>query len=164
MKKNNSLLPALWSAAGLSLLIGLLLSIHTVGSIGRTTEIWQKKSGDLQELLALRKVAAERQNILKHYARFPAAPVPLETLARNAGPGLNPALRSTETHPTVPGWTARRINIGLNDMSGDDLGRFLEAASTATPPWALMACTLSASPTPGRLAKAELILETVERN
>ena len=164
MKKNNTSLPLLWGAAGLSLLIGLLLSVRALNGIGRTTEIWQKKSADLQEMQALRTVALEQRNLLKGYAKYPTAPVPLEELARTAVPGLNLMIRSKETHPALQGWTARKVSLGLVDITGDDLGRFLEAISSATPPWALLEGSLSASPASGRLAKVELVIETVERN
>lgn len=163
MKKNNNTLPTLWGAAIIALVIGLLLSVRTLGGIGRTTEIWNKKTNEFQELLAMREIAAKHRNLLKRYAQFPATPAPLEELARNAVPGLNLMTRSTESHPSVPGWTARKVSIGITDIMGDDLGRFLEALSAATPPWALLDCTLSASPAPGRLAKVEMVLETVER-
>lgn len=163
MKKNNTFLITLWSAAIASLLLGCLLSIRAVGALGGTTEMWQKKTTDLQEMMTMRSLAAEHRSLLKHYAQYPATPPPLGELARNAVPGLTLITRSTETHPSVPGWTARKINIGLTDITGDDLGRFLEAVNSSTPPWAVLNCTLLASPVPGRLAQVELILETAEK-
>jgi len=161
MKKNNTTLPVLCGAAILSLFIGTLLTIRSLGQIERTAEIWLKKGNDLQEMTALRTIASEHRKLLEQYAQYPAAPAPLGELARLAVPGLNLMTRSTETHPSVPGWTAHKVNIGLIDISGDDFGRFLEALTTTTPPWAILDCTLSASPAPGRLAKVELVLETV---
>lgn len=164
MKENNPSLTALWSAAIISALIGILLSFQALSDIGRKTEIWRKKTNDLQEIRAMCTVASAHRNLLKHYAKYPAAPAPLAELARQAVPGLNLTTRSTESHPSVSGWTARKVSLGLADITGNDLGRFLEAVSAASPPWAILDCTISASPTPGRLAKVELVLETVERN
>jgi hypothetical protein len=164
MKKNNTPLITLWIFAGLALLCGFLLSVRTLTGSKRISEIWTKKANDIRDMQALRSVAAEQRQILQQYAQFPAAPTQLEEIARTAVPGLNLVIRSTDKSPSVPGWTARKVSLNLADVSGDDLGRFLAAASSATPPWALLNCTLSASPTRGRLAKAELILVTVERN
>jgi hypothetical protein len=164
MKKNNHSLTALWSAAILAAIVGVILSIQSLRDIGRTTEIWHKKTNDLQEMLAMRTTAATHRNLLKLYAQYPASPAPLGELARVAVPGLMLTTRSTETHPSAPGWTSRKVSLGLADISGNDLGRFLEAVGTASPPWALLDCTITSSPTPGRLAKVELVLETVERS
>lgn len=164
MEKNNPALTALWSAAIISAIIGVLLSVQSLREIRRTTEIWRKKTNDLQEMTAMRTTAAMHRSLLKLYAQYPAAPASLGELARQAVPGLNMTTRSTETHPSVPGWTARKVSLGLADITGDELGRFLEAVSTASPPWAILDCTIASSPTPGRLTKVELVLETVERN
>ncbi|MEI8140291.1 MAG: hypothetical protein WCI03_10545 [bacterium] len=163
MKLNNPSLTGLWSAAGIALLIGVLLSAHTLGDIRRTSEIWNKKTNDLHEMVAMRTTAAEHQRLLNHYGQYPTGSTSLGELARAAVPGLALITRSTETHPSVPGWTARKISLGIVDISGDDLGRFIEATSTASPPWAVLDCTASASPASGRLAKVELVLETVEK-
>lgn len=163
MKKNNTILIALWSAAAGSMIIGLLLTTYTLGGIGRTKEIWRKKTSDLQDMAAMRATADTHREILKHYAQYPGTPVQLEVLARTAAPGLNLIIRSTETHPSVPGWTARKVSVGITNISGEELGRFLQALRGTTPPWAALNCTLTASPTLGQLAKAELVLETVER-
>ena len=138
MKKNNTTLPILWGAAIITLIIGLLLSIRTLGGIGRTTEIWNKKTNEFQELMALREIAAMHRSLLKRYAQFPATPAPLEELARQAVPGLSLITRTTETQPSASGWTTRKVSIGITDITGDDLGRFLEALSAATPPWATL--------------------------
>ncbi|MEI6563849.1 MAG: hypothetical protein WCO42_06030 [bacterium] len=163
MKKNNTPLALLWSAAGISLLAGLLLTLRSVGDMSRTTEVWHKKANDMQEMNSLRAIAVQHRTLLKHYTGYPAVPTPLGELARTAAPGLNLMTRSTETHPTVPGWTARMVSVGLTDITGDDLGRLLDAATAANPPWALLECTVSAASTAGRLSKAELVFETVER-
>ncbi len=164
MKKNNLSLTILWSLAILALLTGLLLSIRVVGNIGHTTENWRKKNSELQDMMAMRATASEYRALLRYYSQYPASPPQLSDLAHTAVPGVTLTTRLTDTHPATPGWTARKVNIGITDIAGDDLGRFLEAASGSTPPWALLDCTLSASPTPGRLAKVELVLETVERS
>ena len=164
MKNNTLSLPVLWSAAALTLLLGLLLSVRAVSDLGRTTELWRKKGNDLQELTAMRGLAAKHRSLLSRYAQYPSAPAPLGELAGRAVPGLNVMMRSAETYPSAPGWTTRKATIGLADIPGDDLGRFFEALTTATPPWAILECTLTASPAQGRLAKVELVLATVERN
>jgi hypothetical protein len=163
MKINNSSLTSLWSAAIIALLFGVLLSVRTLGDVRRTSEIWNKKTNDLHEMMAMRTIAAEHRRLLNHYDQYPAKSISLEELALAAVPGLKLITRSKETHPSVPGWTARKMSFGIVDISGDDLGRFLEATSAATPPWAVLDCTASASPAPGRLAKVEMVLETVEK-
>lgn len=163
MKNNNPILTLLWSAAMLSLIAGLALSLSALGKIGATKKLWRKKAGQLQEMMALRATAATHRALLNRYAEYPATPTPLEAVARQTVTRLNPVIRATEVHPSVPGWSTRKVNVGLNDISGDDLGRFLEAADRATPPWALLDCALASSATPGRLSKVEMTLATVER-
>ena len=163
MKKNNTPLVLLWSTAAITLLTGLLLTLYSAGQIGRTTEIWNKKAADIQELASMRALAAHYRDLLKLALHYPAAPVPLGELARTVAPGLHLITRTTERQPSVAGWTTQKVSLELANIPGDDLGRLLEAASTSKPPWALLDCTLSASPVAGRLSKVELVMVSPER-
>jgi hypothetical protein len=164
MEKNNSFPIALWILAGLSLVAGLLLSVNSLSTLSRTLELLERKAGDSRELATLQLQAARNQAILEQYSAAAAKPVPFETLASAAIPGVSMTTRTTATQPAVPGWTQQKISVDLTDINGSDLGKLLAAGAAAQPPWALVECTLFASPTAGRLAKATLVLETVEGN
>lgn len=163
MKKDNSRLIGLWIAAGLVLLAGMILSIRSVGSLPRTREILNKRRSDAITLSGLQQETRRHQAILQRYAQYPNSSLPFETLSKNACPSLSFSIRSTATLPTVSGWTARKTSLGFSNVSAFDLGRLLEAGAAATPPWSLLECTLFASPTPGQLARAELVMGTVEQ-
>lgn len=163
MKKSNTPLIVLWSAAGLSLLAGLLLTSRSLGGLSRTTEILAKKADDARELAGLRERAVRNQSLLKDYARYPAAPVGFEALERATLPGQAMRILTTDVSSSIPGWTTRKVSVELNDIAGADLGRLLDAGASATPPWTLLECTLFAAPAPGRVAKATLVFVTVER-
>jgi hypothetical protein len=154
----------LWSAAGLSLLAGLLLTARSLGGLDRTLEILSRKAADAGELAGLRKQAVRHQALLEATTRYPDTPQGLETLARATLPGQAMRILTTDLSPSVPGWTARKVSVEFNDIAGSDLGRLLDAGAAATPPWTLLECTLLASPTPGRIAKATLVLVTAERS
>ena len=163
MEKNNSTLILLWSLAGLSLATGILLTLRSVYAVPRTTELWERKAADIKALTVLQTRTARNRAILDGYSRYPALPVGLETLTQTTLPGRTLTARTTESRPSVPGWSLRKVSVDLTDISGEDLGKWLAAGAQATPPWALVECTLTAASTPGRLAKATLVMETVER-
>lgn len=163
VKKSNIPLMILWSSAGLYLLAGLLLTARSLGGLDRTLEILSRKAADAVELAGLRERAKRHQALLESYGRYPATAQGLEALARATLPGQALRILTTDISPSVPGWTARKVSVEFNDMAGTDLGRFLDAGAAATPPWTLLECTLLASPTPGRVAKATLVFVTVER-
>lgn len=152
-----------WSAAGLALLAGLLLTTRSLAGMDRTLEILSRKTADASELAALRDRAALHQALLASYAGYPATPTGLDALSRIALPGTPMRIVTTDLSPSVPGWKARKVSVEFNDIAGADLGRFLDAGAAATPPWSLAECTLLASPTPGRIAKATLVLVAAER-
>lgn len=164
MKRNNATLVFLWILAGASLLLGLLLTAQSVGELARTTELWARKAQDHRELTRLAATEARYQAILGEFSHYPAGPVRIEELARDLLPGRSLTVRSTESRPAVPGWTLHKVNVDLTDLSGSELGRWLEAAAAAKPPWAVVECTLTAAPVQGRLAKAGLVMEAVERD
>lgn len=153
----------LWSAAGIALLAGILLTFNSLTGMNRTTEIMNKKTADAHDLAELQANADMHRAILRHYAQYQTAPIAFETLVKTMLPDRACSTRSTETLPTVPGWSARKISVGFSNISGAELGHLLETGANATPPWTLLECTLFASPTPGRLARAELVMGTVEQ-
>lgn len=163
MKNSPAILPILWGAAILSVVLGFAFSLSAVGKIGSTKELWGRKADQFHEMMALRATATSHRALVNQYAQYPATPSPIQEVARLAAPGMNPAIRATEVSPSVPGWTARKIHMGLTDITGSDLGLFLEAAGRTTPPWAVLECTLTAGAAPGRLSKVEITLVTVER-
>lgn len=163
MQKNNSTLILLWSLAGVSLVAGLLLTVRSLGTIPRTLELWERKASDIKALYALQTQAERNRRILNGYSDYPSAPVSLETLTRTVLPDRGLTVRITESLPCVPGWTLRKVSVELTDIAGDDLEKWLQAGAAARPPWAVVECTLTAAPVPGRLSKAALVMETVER-
>ncbi len=163
MKKNNTPLVILWSATGLSLLAGLILTIQSLNGINRSREILSKKATDIRELAGMRTQANRYHSLLMTAVQYPGSPVPFETLARTTLPAQPIRLLSTDITPSVSGWTAKKVSVEFNDITGSDLGKLLDAGTTATPPWTLIECTLFSAPTPGRLAKATLVFSTVER-
>jgi hypothetical protein len=163
VKKNNTPLIILWSAAGLSLLAGFLLTHHSLNGITRTREIFLKKTNDIRELAGMRTQANLHHSLLTAAVQYPPSPIPLETLARTTVPAQPMRLLTTGITPSVSGWTARKVSVEFNDIAGIDLGKLLDAGASANPPWTIIECTLFAAPTPGRVAKATLVFSTVER-
>jgi len=163
VKKNKSTLIKLWIVAGLSLAAGLLLTVHSISELSRVTELLARKAADARELSALRLQAGRYQTLLEVFSHYPAMPTPFETLARSTLSGGAMTTRSTTTLPSVPGWIAKKVSVDFTDITGDDLGRILETAGAAQPPWGLVEATLFASPTAGRVAKATLVMESAER-
>lgn len=164
VKKSNSSLIRIWSAASLSLAAGLLLTLHSLSGIPRTTALWERKTSDIRSLADMRSLARRQQLLLTNYSRHPATATRLEDLTRIALPGHAITIRTMEILPSLPGWTTRKVTLELTNISGEDLGKWLDAATAAKPPWAPVECILSASSTPGHLAKASLVMETAERN
>jgi hypothetical protein len=163
VKKNNTPLIILWSAAGLSLLAGLVLTLHSLNGIGRVREILLKKADDSRELAGLRTQANRHHALLTAYTQYPASPVPFETLVRTTLPAQSMRLVTTDVTPSASGWTAKKVTVEFNDIDGADLGKLFDAGAKANPPWTLLECTLFAAPAPGRVAKATLVFSTVER-
>ncbi len=164
MKKNNTPLIIVWGAAGLSLLAGLLLTVHSLNGISRTQEILLKKANDIRELAGMRSQANRYHALLTAAVQYPAGSIPLETLARTTVPAQSMRLLATDITPSVPGWTAKKVSVEFTDIAGTDLGKLLDAGAIANPPWTLLECTLFAAATPGRVAKATLVFSTVERS
>jgi hypothetical protein len=163
VKRDNASLITLWCAAGLVILTGAGLTVHSLTGLSRRQEIWKKKLDDTRELSVMRDATLRYHALLKQYAQYPAAPTRFEDLARTAVSGLNMSVLQTERRSATDGWTANRLSVELTDISGTDLGKILETGAATRPPWTLLECSLFASPTPGRLAKAKLVVESVER-
>lgn len=153
----------LWSIAGILLAVGFLLTFRSLSGIPRTVDLWNRKQADTGSLQALQTVSARHKSILASYARLPATSARLESIVQAAIPSSGMSIRNTEIQPAIAGWIPKKVSVGFTDLAGDDLGKLLDGGASAQPPWTLLECTLFASPTPGRLAKAELVMGTVER-
>jgi hypothetical protein len=148
------------SATGLALVAGLILTLRTLGSLDSATALWARKATEAAALQRLAAITAEQRAEVALRATAPAEPANLGVLLRDTLPGITAEWRALEPLPTIPGWTAPRQGVTLTNLTGDELGRFLAAATTANPPWALLECSLRAAPRAGHLARAELVFVT----
>jgi len=153
----------LCALAALSLLTGAGLTIHALSNVAPSARLIEKRQRDAGALAELKKTFLRNRAILDHYGSYPATPPRFEAVVRSALPSVTPIIRSTDTRPAVPGWTAKTVKIGFTDITGADLARLMTVAAAEKPPWTALEGTLTASPAAGRLAKVELVMETVER-
>ena len=150
-------------AAALAVLIGLAMTVRSLSGLKETAELYGHKTAEVRELAAMRQRAHDLRAIVAERAGE-AGPAPtVSELLQAALPTHAAVTRELDPSPTLPGWTARRVSVVLSDISGDELGRLFQEAGKRHPSWALLECTLLAAQPPGRLAKAELVLGTVER-
>jgi hypothetical protein len=163
MKDNPIRLILLRVAAGVAVLTGLVWSGQSLAHLGQTTDLYRKKISDIRELSTLRQTVLRYRHVLTDREQMAGPLTPLAEVLRTALPGRETAMHEIDPLPTLPGWTARRVSVALTDISGDDVGRLLNETARCRPPWSLLECTLLASPTRGRLAKAELVLGAVEK-
>lgn len=154
----------LGAVTALAGVIGLVMTVRTVAGLPQTTALYSRKAADLQTLAGLRQQALQHRALVAAYAQQAGVPVPLATVLREALPGRDATLRELDPPPTLPGWSARRTRVVFAGISGAEMGRFLDDAARRQPAWSLLECTLIAAPTPGRLAKADLVLGTVSRD
>ena len=144
--------------------VALVMTVRTVTGLSQTAALYNRKTADLRTLAGLRQQTLQQRAIVAGHAEQAEAPAPLSVVLREALPGREAALRDLDPLPTLPGWAARRTRVTFTDIAGDEMGRFLDDAARRQPAWALLECTLVAAPTPGRLAKAELVLCVVTRD
>jgi hypothetical protein len=149
--------------AAVATLTGLIWTGQSLARLGPAAELYRKKVSDIRELTSLQQTLQDYRRVLAAREQMDGSPAALPDLLRTTLPGREAAFRELDPLPTLPGWTARRMSVALTDISGDDLGRLLAEVARRQPPWSLLECTLLASPTPGRLAKAEWVLGMVEK-
>lgn len=162
MKNNPRSLPILRTAAALAVLAALMMTVRSLATLRDSTDLYRRRTADAIELAALRQRAHSLNAIVATREQEGSPSGTLSDLLQTALPGHPATTREMDPTPTLAGWTARRVSVVLSDVSGDELGRFLQTAADHHPPWALLECSLLAAPTPGRLTKAELVLGSVE--
>jgi hypothetical protein len=163
MKDKPLRLIVLSVAAVIAALTGLIWTAQSLVHLRQTTDLYRKKMSDIRELSGLRQTVLQHRRILAEREKMPGSPAPLPDVLQTALHGREAVCHEIAPLPTLPGWTARRVSVALSDISGDDLGRLFDEAAKRQPPWSLLECTLMASPTPGRLARVELVMGAVER-
>lgn len=163
MTQEGNSLRALWAMAVAAALLGVVWTARNLAVLPRVSERWEKKTADLAELQAIRAAVGRQDRRVAEFEAMPTAPSDLSSLARTCF-GKAVATRELEPMPTVAGWTARRVALALDDVAGDDVGRFMAEAAAAKPPWGVTECVLQASGKSGRLARAEWTLVAVEKS
>jgi hypothetical protein len=149
--------------AAAATLAGVALSIRSLAGLSRTAELYRKKTADIREVAVLRNRMHALRALVAERERQTGQPVAIQELLQAAVPSRTATTRELDPMPTVPGWTARRVSVALNDITGDELGRLFQEAARARPGWTPIECTLFAAPAPGRLSKADVTMVTVER-
>ena len=163
----------LWPAAGGLLIIGVLLTLASIRSIGLSADEIRR---DLENLAELEAVRAGLQPYLDSKSVFDALPdgEPADIEARfeavSGTEGGSTVKRSREV--LTEDWTRLVLSVSISDVDLEDVWTLLDAvegdrppdpARLEEPPWRLTRCRVQAATVPGR-GQVELRFEALSRN
>ena len=164
MERDRSLKRLLWTAAGVTLGLGLMLTARSLTGLARDRDRYDKRLTDLRAVDSLAQTVAARDAALQTWSRTDASVRPLAEILRTQGPDAAAVIRDLESASGPAGWQIRRTSVVLTNVGYDRLADTARLASAARPPWTLAECVLQASERPGIAARMELVFETAERS
>lgn len=123
-----------------------------------------RKRQDLAHLAEIRQMAERQAAARAVFDRLEAArPAPLETIMRAAVPGLRFEVSAMGQGVVMDDWRWERNALRLNDISGSDLIRLVNALESQRPPWKVVSVNLRGGPQTGQVDQVILTLETLTR-
>lgn len=163
MEHDHARVRLLWTAAGVTLALGLLLTLRSLAGLSRDTERYEKRRSDLSAMQALGTNVASREAVLQTWSQTAGPVRPLADLLKTEGAPSAATLHDLEPVPGPAGWQVRRTAAVLTNVGYDRLAETVRAAGASRPPWTLAECLIQASERPGIAARMELVFETAER-
>ena len=151
-----------WWLAGASLLL-LIGGIWTVSTLQRypaQKRHIERKIDDLQQIAAYQRAQKGDLAAVQAFENLPAnRPIDLSTLLREQAPVVQSEVRRRETRAAWGDWQAHRMEVRLERVPLDVLGRFLSAAEQQRPPWRLIESNIVATEEQPGAARATLVFE-----
>ena len=155
----------LWAAGAVAMAAGVLVAFQAVWALDLTTQRLAAKSRHLDELIRLDRRLQPYVQAQETFARLvDKRPVPLADLVKTAFPSSKPDDVRDLGSDTLAGWTLRKKEVTLSEVSFEKVFFFVQAAENQRPPWRLAKCLLRPSvQTPGT-GQAVLTFEALERS
>ncbi|HEY8240889.1 MAG TPA: hypothetical protein VIH35_05550 [Kiritimatiellia bacterium] len=143
---------------------GVVLSISTLRATPQGLAKVERRAADFARLQALAGDLDRAKAVLRGREGMPGRnAVPVEDLLMSAFPGKNAEVLPRETKGLIDGWSARSVEIVIEDAPLEGVGKLMREAAEARPPWRVAECTITASDRPG-YGRVTLLLETLERS
>jgi hypothetical protein len=155
----------IWIAAGLSMLAGMLLTIHNLQGYRTTRDHAREYIGYLRQLNGVEKQMA-RQTLIRNQFNTLAgkSPRPLQLIVNTAEQGTDISIREQTSIPLEPGLSAQTAVLDASSLPYTTLSQLLQLAELDQPPWRLVGCTLKASSSASDSVQAKLIFEALDHN
>jgi len=123
----------------------------------------QRRASDLERLRTLAADTASDRALLQALADTGGSPPSLGELVNAALPSAAAEFQVRETRALIEGWSLRRVDVILGDVSLADVGSLLARAEEARPPWRVAEFQVTASDGPGGRGRVTLVMEGLER-
>lgn len=162
MTDNSSIRFMRICAAG-ALVAGVFLSIGARHDLERGRVKLRRKLAELEELRGMERRIVRYRGAYKAFGglsvKRPAAMGDL--LKRHMAGHAAEDSRSTRQN-LVPGWTVRRQEMGLGEVSMDKVMALVHDAESGRPPWRLTRCIVRATSGGAGKARVDLVFEALD--
>ena len=152
----------LFGSAALLSVAALLVTAHTLAETPRTLGQIARRRGDLIQLQGLAERHAANRAARETLAATSGTPVDLAAWLGEQQPTWSAEVQARETTPLSAGWSVRRVDVRLPDVSLADAAHWLAQAETGRPPWRVVEIHVVAGAEAGR-GRMNLVMEALER-
>lgn len=154
----------LWIGSVLVLIMGLGMTIHSVGQMDKVLLKLKNKLDSLDRLRSMEReinrYVIAQQAFEQLSEKYPAS---LADLLKGVLPGHKVDDIREIRRESIPGWTVRQTEIVFSEVPLGDLMEFVCKAETQRPPWRLIKCNIKASPRIAGSGQVVLLLEALEK-
>jgi hypothetical protein len=161
---NQGKFQVLAGAAALVAVVGLVMSVATVRATPQAMAKLERRAADYAKLQSLATDLDRAKAVLRARAAMGQdRAVPVQDLLMSAFPGTTPQIQPRETRALDDGWSARSVEVVLDDADLAGIGRLATDAASAQPSWRIAECAITASDRAGH-GRITLLLEAIERS
>ena len=154
----------LWLAALAALLLGVGLTVQSMGLIAAADGRMRDRLSEFDELLIVEADLAYSLAAERTFAALDSpGPGGLETMIEKHLPGHTAADVRDSGGPAPAGWIHHRKEVTFNEAPLADVMKLVSALEAARPPWRLVKCVIRSSSRTAGAGRVTLTLDAMER-
>ena len=160
--KNARTITWFYLVGGLLAAVALWQTARTIADTPRNLAQLARRHGDLIQLQGLAERHAVNRAAVAALESTSGTPPELKAWCQQQWPDLPVEVSERETVPLLPGWSVRRVDVRLADVTLAEVGHLLNQAEALRPPWRVVEAQLTAGSSAGR-GRASLVMEALVR-
>jgi len=154
----------IWLSALISLVAGIVMTVHNLRSSESVGERFRKQIGELKILKNQETDLARHEAARKKYEQIIGKkPVLLNAILQETLPGVKVDEVREARKDLIDGWSLRQKEISMSEVSLEKVMDFIQKAESQKLPWSLAKFVVRTAPRTAGTGHVVLVMECLEK-